>query len=560
MEDADDYRGTEDRREKMAYTDLYNTRRTSQKEFIPGRENDQKVNSAGGVSFKLDAWKKLDRFLILGSDAPTYYASAKSLTKQNAGNIVKLIKEDGVRVVNRVVEISKAGRAYKNDPATFTLALAFAEGDLETKKAARQALSQVARIGTHLFSFVEDFNNLRGWGNSPKKAVANWYTEKDAQKLAYQVTKYQQRNGWSHRDVLRLAHASTSDPQKNAVLQYAVTGELASEAPDYLFAVEEVKRQTDPKRVAEMVRQYNLPREVLPTQTLNSVEVWEALINPSEGRFMPMNAMVRNLGAMTSKGVLQPMGSMTRLVAERLTDADALKYARVHPMQVLAALFTYRNGQGSRGKLSWTPVREILDALDEAFYLSFGAVVPTGKRRLLALDVSGSMTFGEGGYYGYGYGGLMDIPGLSPRVASSALAMVAARTEQQYLTMGFSHYFVDLDFSPRQRLDDILRKTENMSFGGTDCALPMKYALQKKIEVDSFEVYTDSETWAGTPHPVQALDEYKQKMGIDASLVVVGMTANDVSIADPKRADNLDVVGFDTATPNVISDFIRRDL
>ena len=56
--------------------------------------------------------------------------------------------------------------------------------------------------------------------------------------------------------------------------------------------------------------------------------------------------------------------------------------------------------------------------------------------------------------------------------------------------------------------------------------------------------------------PVQALQEYRRKLGIPAKLVVVGMTANGFSIADPNDGGMLDVVGFDAATPQLISDFI----
>ena len=93
--------------------------------------------------------------------------------------------------------------------------------------------------------------------------------------------------------------------------------------------------------------------------------------------------------------------------------------------------------------------------------------------------------------------------------------------------------------------------------GGTDCALPMVWAKRHKVEVDTFVVYTDNETWAGSVHPAQALRDYRQASGNAAKLVVVGMTSNGFTIADPSDAGMLDVVGFDTATPPVISDFAR---
>ena len=102
----------------------------------------------------------------------------------------------------------------------------------------------------------------------------------------------------------------------------------------------------------------------------------------------------------------------------------------------------------------------------------------------------------------------------------------------------------------------MVKALQAIPVGGTDCALPMKWALKNKVEADVFVVYTDSETWAGTPHPAQALKKYRDKMGIPAKMIVVGMTSNEFTIADPDDAGMLDVVGFDTAVPQVMSDFV----
>lgn len=70
-------------------------------------------------------------------------------------------------------------------------------------------------------------------------------------------------------------------------------------------------------------------------------------------------------------------------------------------------------------------------------------------------------------------------------------------------------------------------------------------------------VYTDNETWAGNVHPYQALKDYRQASGRPAKLIVVGMTATGFTIADPRDAGMLDLVGFDTAAPAVMADFAR---
>jgi 60 kDa SS-A/Ro ribonucleoprotein len=206
-------------------------------------------------------------------------------------------------------------------------------------------------------------------------------------------------------------------------------------------------------------------------------------------------------------------------------------------------------------------VRAVVDALDEAFYLAFKSIEPTRKAHLLALDVSGSMTAGA----------IAGVPGLTPRVASSAMAMATARAEQDFVCAAFTAAsggyggkcgggdsgFMTLDISPRERLDDVLKKVGGLPFGGTDCSLPMVWATKNKVPVDTFVVYTDNETWAGNVHPFQALREYRQRMGRPAKLVVVGMTATSFTIADPSDAGMLDVVGFDTAAPQVMADFAR---
>jgi 60 kDa SS-A/Ro ribonucleoprotein len=166
----------------------------------------------------------------------------------------------------------------------------------------------------------------------------------------------------------------------------------------------------------------------------------------------------------------------------------------------------------------------------------------------------------------------------SASCSGAALALVTAASEANYeivgffcgkaafkkagrqVRVGYTDGLTPLTISPRQRLDDAVKAVSNLPFGGTDCALPMVYAQALEKEIDTFVIYTDSETWAGAVHPVQALRDYRQASGIDARLVVVGMVSNGFSIADPADGGMLDVVGFDTASPQLIADFARHAL
>jgi 60 kDa SS-A/Ro ribonucleoprotein len=293
----------------------------------------------------------------------------------------------------------------------------------------------------------------------------------------------------------------------------------------------------------QLIREYRLPREAVPTQFLTAPAVWEALLETD----MPMTALIRNLATLTRVGLLEPGSEASRRTVAQLRDAGRLRAARIHPIAVLAALKTYAQGKGERGKSTWTPVPQVIDALDAAFYATFQNVEPTGKRWLLALDVSGSMAMGT----------VAGVPGLTPRVASAAMALITAATEQHHTFLGFAHQLIPLAISPRQRLDDVVAAISGIPFGGTDCALPMLWAIEHKAKVDVFVVFTDSETWFGKIHPMQALRQYRETLGIRAKLIVVGMTSNGFTIADPDDAGALDVVGFDSAVPSVMADFVR---
>lgn len=397
--------------------------------------------------------------------------------------------------------------------------------------------------------------------------------------LAMHLTKYPQRGGWSHRDLFRLAHPKL-DAEKHPedllefeqLYRFAVKGELrtrkrklskedeeieqpqtkysavqmdaelGSSALDLIEAVLALKTEKDEAKVVEAIRKHNLVREHLPTEMLNSVPVWQALLEK-----MPMTAMIRNLGKMQAIEALTP--KYRDMVVAKLTNEAELKRAKIHPIQVLLAKTVYSAGHGDKGKLKWKPDELIDKALEDAFYKSFINAPPTNKRYCFAFDVSGSMT--------------MHISGtmLSCRTASAALSLVSLRNEKKVECVGFSHHLITLPFTGESTIASIEAYMDNLEFGATDCALPMIWAKENKKEFDVFVVYTDCETYFGDVHPYQALRDYREAMNIpDAKLIVMGMTATNFTIADPEDAGMMDIVGFDSAVPTLINDFVTGKL
>lgn len=510
---------------------------------------DQIQNSAGGYVWEVSDIQKLKRFLILGTEGGTFYITERKLTKDNVKVVFKLIKEGrGQEVLDIIKEFSAENKVKKLDYLLFVLAICARNDNLDVKRGAYNLLNNIVKIPTHLFMFIEYCKILSdgsGWGRAHTRAIRDWYLSKQGLHLATLITKYQKRNGWSHRDVLRLSHTKPNKDFQKLIFKYIVKGTITSddlieetdlEIYEFLNAVEQVKSVDNENNLLELIQKYRLQREHIPTTWLNSVKVWKYLLQN-----MGITALIRNLGKMTS------IGLFTNLLTVNVV-CDKLKTAKVHPLNLLLALKTYSSGQGFKGSLKWNPIQSIINNLDQAFYNSFKVVEPTGKSFMLALDVSGSMTQN------------IQNTNINCIEASIALSMITASVEKNCYIYGFSNNFIPLDISPRRRLDDNLKIVNGMNFGKTDCALPMVYALKNKLEIDTFIVYTDNETWFGHIHPYQALKDYRRIMNMpNAKLIVVGMVANNFTIANPNDAGMLDVVGFDPSIPEIINSFVLEE-
>ncbi|XP_064602810.1 RNA-binding protein RO60-like [Liolophura sinensis] len=523
---------------------------------------DQVMNNAGGYGWTVTPMGRVRRFLCLGSEGGTYYVKEKTLTQENAACIERLIADGkGKEVVNEIRTFSVEGRTAKQSPILFALALCARSKDLPTQKTAYEVLNDVCRIPTHLFEFIEYCELLScgtGWGRAHRRAVCKWYNQfqSNPMKLAMHVTKYRNRKDWTHLDVLRLAHIKPADAQIGAVTRYVVKGLTASKefyvtddceesikkVFEFISAVEAAKSSTEEKDVVELISKHDLVREHVPTKLLNSVAVWECLLNK-----MPMTALIRNLGKMTAINLITPGSPAESLVVQKLSNEVSLKHARIHPFSVMVGLKTYSKGSGEKGRLKWTPSEKVVKALDAAFYKAFKYVEPTDKRYCLAVDVSGSMSCP-----------VMGTPSISAADAATAMMMCTVKTERLCDVVAFSDNLTPVHVNPNHTLRQVLTMTQKIPMGATDCALPMTWAQEKKGKYDVFIVYTDCETWCGTIHPAEALRRYRQSSGIwDAKLIVCGMASTAFTIADPNDPGMLDIVGFDSAAPEVMKNFIN---
>jgi 60 kDa SS-A/Ro ribonucleoprotein len=582
------------------YASHLNVRKTPQSEPIPGKAMVE--NAAGGFVFEIDDWDRLRRFLILGTEGGTYYAKERALTLENCECLLRCLAADPTKCISLIAYVSQAGLAPKNDAAVFALAVCSVKGNDQARAHALRMLPAVCRIGTHLFQFAEAREALGGgWGRGAKRAVANWYDRED---LVLQLLKYQQRNGWSHRDLLRLAHPKVHgsggsfsrnvlDADMNLITHPAdVIKHQRSAAFDAACAPDGGERTGPSKKVAafgsggkvnekvvrgtglgwagvdhplaqgyvalrnigtneimaagnlknlvgkiaQIVADHKLPRELVPTEYLNVPVVQEAML-PHLG----LTALIRNLGNMSKSGFLKPLSQAETDVCARLADREALRRSRVHPWAILLASRVYASGKSDKGSGAWKVCDRVVDALDAAFYQAFENVVPTGKRHLLAIDTSGSMSWDN------------DTPIMCAE-AAAAMALATAKVESVYKIVGFSTGVREIGITARDGLTSAMGKV--MPGGGTNVAASIQWAIDEKIGVDAFVVYTDNETWAGNEHTCQALQRYRRETGIKARLAVVAFAATGRTVTDPTDPGSMDFVGMDASLPQALAAFV----
>lgn len=662
---------------------------------------DQVLNCSGGYVWKLSTIEHVNRYLVLGGakDMGNYYKQADDVSHECALSVLQMVRSPDASQFIQLCDLLKAvsigGRAPKQEPVLLSVAAAivFAKNAQE-KEIAFETAKACVRIPTHLFmlaGFVRDLsmakpqNKGKGWGAGFRRTMAHYYLSHTGRELAFHMTKYQNREGWTHADMIRMLHINpatladdgarlmfdyvmmkyarkpktpsektlaTLASQKVAIVpnpfkpltkaefveklnaistpQIPTSASIAAPAPavaataqkpgsqtvaskvagfvsaltsvmpssasaakpaaaaakpaeddtfvvisgeddeagssqkkqgssqsqlqqvafllKHLHAIHEAGEKKDVPLACALIRSGRLVREHVPTTLFGSKEIWMTLLET-----MPLEALLRNLGKLTQIGVA---AEKHREIVVRLTNQAEVLKARIHPIKVLVASKVYTNGCGDSGSLTWTPNAYIGVALTDLFRISYGAVTPTGKRIMLGIDVSGSMS-----------SPVLGSKVLTCRDASIAMALLYLETETNVSAVAFSDTLTDL-LAPSSRnrltrgmtLQQALSATSGMNFSSTDCVLPIQHAIKHNLQIDAFIVITDNETYAPNEHPQNALVRYRELTGIQAKLIVLGMTGNCFTIVDPTDRNTLNLAGFDTSTPEIASMFMRGEI
>lgn len=550
-------------------------RRTSQRQKT---EPSQVQNNAGGYVYPVDKWEAARRFMIMGTETGSFYRGETELTKEMVNQTARCLRENPIRLAMTAKEIISERSAIRPDYALYVLAGVSLCPDEDARRCVLDDLRTVCNIPSHLFMFLKFRKDLGGrWNRMLRNGVARNFNARHPGQLMYHFLKYKQRYGWSHQDVIRQSHAMAISKEHNEL--YDLFSDDTFHREDVHAALREPQAYSESRMgnllrslmgkyplfkgyvrlwytkptatiAARIVKDHRLTREMIPTPYLKFKTVWDALLKD-----MPTGALIRNLTNLGSHRVLaEGKPAMIKEVARRLRDPDLMKAAGIHPLQVLQASTEYEKGVGRRGK-TWEPVMEVRNALNTAFHNSFDNIIPTFKRLLVAVDTSPSM-----GHR------VPDVPDMAMTSAAGLIAMCFIRSEPHVTLLDFNDDCRLLDINPEDDLQNVIRHIQGLITGGTDCAAPINWAYNwyrrdRSVVYDAFVILTDSETWSGRMgKPYEALQLYRQHVNPKARMVTVQMESNAHTLGAPDDEAVLDCIGFDTAMPTVVTDFLRRDI
>lgn len=469
---------------------------------LPGREKEMTDNSSGGYSFKLEDAKILERWMINGSENGTYYTPENEVTVMGTATLKVVPKAKIVEIAKDVIE---NGRAPVLDYAIYCLAYVAYHGNVTEKQLVYSVAPTILTNTPQFTKFLQSYQAIKKietgksniGGSGICRAISRWYDNMNAGQMCYQVAKYPQRNGFHHRDLLRLSHIGRTESNgktyklpddKVSVVQYALWhAKGGDEKPSIITSTnkdhkhiagkEAIEKATSLKDALKIMEDYHLTHEMVPTKFQGSKDFYEIMLTQSK-----VYATIRRLGAASAKGVFAPMSALTKEVVKRITDTEALKDQKVHPMRIYDAMTTYQLGRGEKGTLVWTPSSEIIAALELAFYNAIGVIPDSGKNILIAVDHSHSM-----------HG--------KPLNFAAAMAAVLVRSQSSCHVIGYASEISTPQITRHMGMNAIKAEIGRVGIpSGTNGALPYMYAQKECKDADAIISITDGFSWQGKTH------------------------------------------------------------
>lgn len=344
----------------------------------------------------------------------------------------------------------------------------------------RAIFGRVIQTPGDLLDFVQIVRSKQirpGLGRMIKDEVNRWLNGMSE----YHTIKYGSGAGakLSLRDMLRLTHPQPSDEMHDALFVYltdrekwrATYGERLGELSPQIHAIELLKQTEDSAEIRALIERGKLPYEVVTGAIKPDMATWSYLMHQ-----MPYFALLRHLNTLQRAGVLANEAEAT-YVAERLTNANALRKARVLPFRLHAAWVAFAPGNEAE--------QRVKQALEQALEMAFVNLPILPGVVAIAPDVSGSMS------------GAIHRPSKVRYIDVAAIfAGALLKRSNEAIVLPFETGIVNVNLRQKQPLMEIVSKLAAIGGGSTAVSAPISELIKRKTPVDAFIGITDNIEWA----------------------------------------------------------------
>jgi 60 kDa SS-A/Ro ribonucleoprotein len=479
------------------------------------------INPEGFPSFTRSDEEAYLQVLLTNTLTGTFYAQESQLLQESLALHASMIQRDPAFAARALVYARNAGM-MRLQPIVGLAYLSKAEHDLFHKVFGRVILTP-----GDLTDFVEIVRGgitPGGMGRSIKTAVNGWLNGLSE----YHAIKYATGGqGYSLRDVLRVTHPQPVNPVQDAIFMWLTDPDkwrntAVHNLTPQIDAFEKIKRldlggEADQSGLRALIAEGRLPYEVVTGIVKPDVETWAGLMQQ-----MPYFALLRHLNTLQRAGVLADE-QRAAYVAERLTNADTLRKAKVLPFQLYTAYRMF--------DVKTPDERVVADALVAAMDAAFVNLPDLDGTVCIAPDVSGSMAGFIARMTKVRY---IDIAG----IFAGALLKATSRA----LVLPFEHQVVEIKLSRTDSLMTTADKLAHIGGGGTAVSAPISYLLDHKIKVKTFIGITDNIEWAtdqsGNTGFLPTWNQYKDKVAPKAQAYLLTIAPYRHAVA-PKAAPDI---------------------
>ncbi len=415
------------------------------------------TNREGAPAFELEPKHQLAQYAATGCFGRTFYANAGDQLER----VLELANALDANYVAKCAVWARRRGLMKDMPALLCAVLSTRDN-----ATLERVFPLVIDNGKMLRNFVQivrsGVTGRKSLGSAPKRMVQAWLAARPVELIFRDSVGQSPSIG----DVVKMVHPKPADPERTALYGYLI-GRAVDEGqlPEVVRAHERFKK-------GETREVPDVPMQMLASLDLDA-EAWKEIARNASWMQTRMN-----LNTFARHGVFDDR-ELTKLVARRLRNPEAIRRARAFPYQLLMAFLATHNEVPST----------IREALQDAMELAICNVPAIKGQVFVCPDVSGSMASAVTG----GRKGSTSAVRCIDVAALVAAAVLRKNGSAEVLP--FEDKVVAIDLNPRDSVMTNAKKLASVGGGGTSCSAPLRELNRRRAKGDLVLFVSDNQSW-----------------------------------------------------------------